>query len=148
MADNQTDEQNQTAEIAELKDKYLRALADYQNLQKQTEVWKNDFLSFASENLVKKLLEVLDDLERAQETIQNDGLLLVITKFKKILASEGLDELKLEGENFDPALAEAVGAEEEKTDNVVIKVLQTGYKLGSKVIRPGKVIVSSLGKAS
>lgn len=132
MSSKQTDE---------FKEKYLRALADYQNLEKQTANWKEEFGKYASVNLVKKLLEVLDDLEKAREHINDDGLELVIGKLKKILQEEGLEELELEGKEFDPNLAEVVSTESGGQENVIKKVLQKGYKIKDKVIRVAKVTV-------
>ena len=73
------------AKIAELNDKYLRSLADYQNLEKQTRTWRNDFVKFANQDLILKLLEVLDDLEKAREHLNDDGLKIIIDKLNTIL---------------------------------------------------------------
>ncbi len=133
-------------ELEETKTKYLRALADYQNLEKQTQVWKTDFVVFANEKLIKKLLEVLDDLERAEQELKSEGLTLITAKFKKVLADEGLTELQLEDKEYDPITSEVVSVEPGEEENIIKKVLQKGYMLGEKVIRPAKVIVSSKQK--
>ena len=125
--------------IDEWKEKYLRALADYQNLERQTENWKEEFVQYANVSLIRKLLEVLDDLEKAREHIKDDGLSLTINKLKSVLQSEGLEELELEGEKFDPNVAEVVSTEPGE-ENKIIKVLQKGYRLGIKIIRPAKVV--------
>lgn len=130
--------------IAEINGKYLRALADYQNLVKQTDSWKADFVQYATVPLIVKLLEVFDDLEKAQENLKDDGLALVIDKFKKTLESEGLEVVELEGKEYDPNLAEVISMEPGDKDGIVSKVLQKGYKLRDKVIRPAKVVVSKL----
>ena len=130
--------------MEETKNKYLRALADYQNLQRQTNEWKTEFVAFANEKLIRRLLEVVDDLERAGEQFPNQGLQLIINKFKKILADEGLSLLELEGKDYDPGLAEVIGTEPGKVENKIVIIAQKGYKLGEKVIRPGKVIVSQI----
>ncbi len=126
----------------EYKDKYLRALADYQNLEKQTREWKESFAQFAASDLIRKLLEVLDDLEKAQEHINDEGLALIITKVKGILREEGLEELEIEGHPFDPNLAEVTSTEPAEKPNIIVKVLQKGYKLKDRVVRPAKVTVS------
>ncbi len=125
----------------EFKEKYLRALADYQNLEKQTQGWKEEFARFANIELIRKLLEVLDDLEKAQEHIKDPGLELVISKLKKFLQDEGLEEIEVLGKIFDPTLAEVVSTEPGEENHKVIKVLQKGYKIGDKVIRVAKVVV-------
>lgn len=125
------------------KDKYLRALADYQNLEKQTQSWKEEFGQHATAGLVRKLLEILDDLEKAQEHINDEGLQLVVNKLKNILIEEGLSEIELVGKEYNPAEAEVVSTESGENDNMIVKVTQKGYKLKNKVIRPGKVVVST-----
>lgn len=128
--------------IDEYKSKYLRALADYQNLEKQTQTWKEDFVQYANVGLIRKLLEVLDDLEKAQEHVKDEGLQLVINKLKNILAAEGLEEIKVLGQQYDPNKAEVVSTEKGDKDNVITKVLQKGYTLKDKTVRVAKVIVS------
>lgn len=133
----------QQKKIDELNGKYLRALADYQNLQKQTESWRQEFVQYASSNLVGKLLEILDDLEAAQEHLQDGGLKLIIGKLQNVLRDEGLEELIVEGKPFDPTTAEVISTEPGDQDQVVARVLQKGYRLKDKVVRPAKVIVST-----
>ena len=134
----QTEETNQD----EFKEKYLRALADYQNLERQTAVWKEEFVQYSSVALILKVLEVLDDLEKAQEHIKDEGLQLVINKLKNILLGEGLEELILEGKAYDPSVAEVISTESGQDDNKIIKILQKGYRIKDKIIRPAKVIVN------
>lgn len=128
-------------EIEELTNLWKRALADYQNLQKRQEREKADFVQYASANLILKLLEVLGHLEKAAEHIKDNGLSLIVTEFKRILAEEGLEEVKAEGEIFNPETMEAIeaaaGGEKEK----VAEVLHKGYTLKSKVLLPAKVKV-------
>lgn len=128
----------------DFKEKYLRALADYQNLEKQTQAWKEDFVQFANIGLIKKLLEVLDDLEKALEHIDDEGLRLVVTKLQSILKSEGLEELELIGKEFDPNSAEVISTMPGDKDNIIVEVAQKGYKFKDKVIRPAKVVVSTV----
>ncbi len=140
--EEQVEEVEQVQPSDEFKDKYLRALADYQNLEKQTEVWKKAYSAYATQDLIRKLLEALDDLEKAQEHLKDEGLQLVINKIKNNLKSEGLEELELEGKEFDPNEAEVVNTEAGEKNNVITKVLQKGYRLKDKIIRPAKVVVS------
>jgi len=134
-------------ELADAKNKYLRALADYQNLERQTKTWKEEFSKYASAGLASQLLEILDDLEKAQEHLQDKGLEIVINKLNKVLASEGLEKLELLNEEYSPLTAEVINTEPGDKDNVVIKILQNGYKIGDRVIRPAKVIVSTKSKS-
>lgn len=127
------------------KDKYLRALADYQNLEKQTDQWRKDFSQYAGEGIIKKLLEILDDLEKAQEHLKDEGLQLIINKLKTILVSEGTEELNLEGSEFDPKFAEVISTEPGEKSDIVVKTLQKGYKINDRIIRPARVIVSTHG---
>lgn len=139
MKRDKHDENDQ--KLQELNEKYLRALADYQNLQKQTESWREEFVQYASGSLVKKLLEVLDDLEKAQDHLQDEGLNLIIGKLENILREEGVKELEVLDKEYDPATAEVISTEPGEEDHKVIKVLQKGYILKGKVIRPAKVVV-------
>lgn len=133
-----------TQEDNEFKDKYLRALADYQNLEKQTQVWKDSYSAYATQGIIRNLLEVLDDLEKAQEHIKDEGLQLVINKLKIYLKAEGLLELELLGKEFDPNEAEVVSTKPGEKNNVIVEVLQKGYRLKDKIIRPAKVVVSTV----
>lgn len=129
-------------EKEELNNKYLRALADYQNLEKQTQAWREDFVKFANQNLIIELLEVLDDLEKANEHLNDEGLKIVLDKLRKILENSGLEELDLLNTEYDPNTSEAVGMEAGEQENMVVKINKKGYKLNGKIIRVAKVIVS------
>lgn len=137
MKDKKHDEEKE-----ELTNKYLRALADYQNLEKQTQAWREDFVKFANQNLIIELLEVLDDLEKANEHLNDEGLKIVLDKLRKILENSGLEELDLLNTEYDPNTSEAVGMEAGEQENMVVKINKKGYKLNGKIIRVAKVIVS------
>lgn len=137
------DDKELPQKLAELENKYLRSLADYQNLEKQTQNWKAEFVKHANSNLIRKLLEIIDDLEVAQEHLADEGLKLILEKFKNILRSEGLEELDLEGKEYNPSEAEVVSTEPKEVEHIVVKVLQKGYKLNGAIIRAAKVIVST-----
>lgn len=136
MKDKKHDEEKE-----ELTNKYLRALADYQNLEKQTQAWREDFVKFANQNLIIELLEVLDDLEKANEHLNDEGLKIVLDKLRKILENSGLEELDVLNKEYDAITAEVVNMEAGEQNNVVAKVLQKGYKLNGKIVRVAKVIV-------
>lgn len=129
-----------TTEHKELEEKYLRAMADYQNLEKRVEREKDNFVKFANAVLILKMLPILDNLQRAGEHLKDQGIDLVIKQFKEALSSQGVTEINSRGTTFDPELHEAVDkvvGEEDK----VIDIVESGYKMGEKVIRPAKVTV-------
>lgn len=144
---NDTNEQK----LQEANEKYLRALADYQNLQKQTDSWREDFVQYAASGLIKKILEILDDLEKAQEHLQDEGLKLIIGKLENILREENVSELELVGKEYNPAEAEVLSTQPfdvsqgkpDQKDNIIVEVAQKGYRMKDKVIRPAKVVVST-----
>lgn len=127
-------------QIADLENKWKRALADYANLEKRIEKEKEDFVKFANAQLLDKLLNVLDDLESAEKHLKDKGLTLAGNRFREILKEEGVEEIEVLGRNFDPELMDAV----ETVDgpkNKVVEVVLKGYKLYGKVLRPAKVKV-------
>jgi len=127
--------------IKDLELKWKRALADYQNLQKRYERERTDFIQFANSNLILRLIEVLNHLEKAAESLKDKGLDLVVTEFKRILTEEGLEEIKSQGEKFDPNFMEAVEVVEGKNEEKVAEVVSKGYLLNGKVLLPAKVKV-------
>lgn len=129
------------ARIEDLNNKYLRSLADYQNLEKQTQCWREDFVKFSNSVLINQILEVLDDLEKAQEHLKDEGLQIIVDKLKNILKNNGLAEIKANGEDFNPETMEVVQTEPGEEQHKVAKVLQKGYILNGKALRPAKVSV-------
>jgi molecular chaperone GrpE len=128
--------------VDDLKNKYLRALADYQNLEKQTQVWKEEFVKFSNQNLIIQLLEVLDDLEKAQDHLKDEGLKIAVDKLKTILKNNGLEEIECLGNDFDPSVGEVIEIVPGQEDHKIVKVISKGYKLNGKIIRPAKVTVT------
>jgi molecular chaperone GrpE len=126
----------------ELENKYKRALADYVNLQKRTDEEREKFVKFANEILLRKVLEILDDLEQSQKHIKDDGLNKVIERFRKFLTDNGVEEIESEGKEFDPSLHEAIESVE-GDENKIIKVHRKGYKFFSKPLRIAMVAVGS-----
>lgn len=127
-------------ELVDLENKWKRALADYQNLEKRIEAEKEDFVSWANEKLIDKLLGVLDDLERAEEHLKNRGLSLAIAQLRSVLSAEGVEEIKAKGKEFNAQEMDCVEMDKGEK-NKVIKVITKGYKLNGKVIRPVRVKV-------
>lgn len=126
--------------VEELEDSWKRALADYHNLEKRIAKQQQNFVRLANVSLIDKLLGVLDDLERALEHIKDEGLKMVHTQFWDVLSTEGVEEIKAQGEKFDPETMDCVEMVP-GPKNKVIKVQLKGYSLNSHVIRPAKVEV-------
>lgn len=130
----------------ELELRLKRALADYQNLEKRIDEERRLLSKLSSTLLIEKLLPVLDNIEKAQSHLKDEGLEMVLKQFKDILSQEGVEEITAEGTQFDPNLHEAVETQEGEKENTVVKVLSKGYKIDSTVLRPAKVIVTKSNK--
>lgn len=126
--------------LLETEDKWKRALADYHNLEKRIANEKESFVRFSNAQLWQKILPVVDDLEAAEKHLKDQGLTLTLNKLKEVLKSEEVLEIKAIGEDFNPHLMEAMEMVEGPKDKV-IEVLNKGYLLGEKVLRPAKVKV-------
>lgn len=132
-------------QLADLENKWKRALADYANLEKRIDQEKQAFVKYANASLLDKLLAVLDDLERAEAHLKNKGLALALDQFRSVLKTEGIEEIKVKEQNFDPQTMDCVEMIKGEK-NKVIKVTQKGYLLNNKVLRPAKVMVGKGGK--
>ena len=127
-------------EAVELKNKYLRALADYQNLVKRTELEKQDVRIYATEQFLKKLLPVIDTLEIAQEHVKNEGLALAIKELHAVLQGYGVEKIDVLGKPFDPYIMECIEVVSGEKDQV-INIINFGYRMHDKLLRPSKVQV-------
>lgn len=132
-------------------EKYVRLMAEFQNYKKRVAKEKNDIREYATEKLVTELLPVLDNFERALAASAEDdpagyakGMELIFTQMVTELQKSGLAEVEAEGQDFDPTKHNAVMTEEneELESGKVSKVLQKGYALNDKVIRPSMVAVT------
>ncbi len=142
------------AEEKEKAERYLanwqRAQADFINYKRRSEQEREDFNKFANATLMLSLLPVLDDLERALDSIPPrlakltwvDGIRLIERKLRTSLEAQGLTPIKALGEPFDPNFHEAVRQDKGK-EGIVIEELQKGYKLYDRVIRPTMVVVGN-----
>ena len=137
---------------AELNDRFIRLYAEFENFRRRSNKERLDVISSANAGLLKDLLPVLDDFERAiinndQVTdieIVKEGFALIQNKFKSILDSKGLKEMNAKGEPFDSELHEAIAnipVSEEEQKGKVIDDIEKGYYLNDKVIRFAKVVV-------
>lgn len=129
--------------------RYMRLMADFQNYKKRVEKEKKDLYSYANEKLVTEQLVVLDNFERAlgQDTADEsfkEGMELIFKQLKDVLEKAGLAEIPALGEDFDPNFHNAVMTEEteEYESGKVSGVMQKGYTLNGKVIRPSMVKVA------
>ena len=138
------------AEIETLKNDYLRKQAEFQNFTKRKEKEVEELKKFSSEKIITQFLGSLDNLERAIESSLESkdfdsllkGIEMIVRNLKDIMSAEGVEEIKAEGA-FDPVYHHAVGVEasEDKKEDEIVKVLQKGYMMKGKVIRPAMVIV-------
>jgi molecular chaperone GrpE len=138
-------------ELTEAKDKYLRLYSEFENFRRRTAREKMDMIQTANEELIKSLLPVVDDFERAEkafhgtESKELEGFLLIYTKFRKTLEQAGVKTMDLQaGADFDADVHEAitqVPAPEENLKGKVVDVVEKGFLLNEKVIRYAKVVV-------
>jgi len=141
------------ADLADAKDKYLRLYADFENFRRRTAKEKVEMIQTASEGVLKDLIVILDDFERASKNFPTEpamqsvkeGYELIYHKFKKTLESKGLKDMEVkQGDAFDTEKHEAITqftAPSEELKGKVIDVAEKGYVLGEKVVRFAKVVV-------
>jgi molecular chaperone GrpE len=145
--------QNLQQEITKFKELYLRKLADFDNYRKRQEREMVEFRRYSNAELMRDCLPVLDNLERALAVPGGDnsglrqGVDLVLRQFKDILGRYGLSEVDPADQPFDPALHEAIQKYEDPAVEhpTVVQVLQKGYKLGERLVRPALVVVAVPG---
>jgi molecular chaperone GrpE len=141
-------------EIAELKDKYIRLYADFENFRRRTAKEKLEMISGASADMVKVILPIVDDFERAKVSFESsseidalkEGVDLIYTKLFKTLEAKGLKPMESKGAAFDAELHESIAQFPAPSDDLkgkVIDEIEKGYYLNDKVIRYAKVIVGA-----
>ena len=137
---------------AELNDKFLRLYSEFDNYRKRTNKEKVELISTANAGVLKDLIPVLDDFERAianNETVEDaaalkEGFQLIFTKFKTTLENKGLKAMDAKGQSFDSELHEAIAnvpAPTEELKGKIVDDVEKGYYLNEKVIRYAKVVV-------
>lgn len=143
-------EEAPSAEEEALNTKYLRLMADFQNYKRRTEKEKNDIYAFANEKIVSELLNVIDNFERALDAGDSgdsfvEGMNLIFKQLQGVLEKAGVVEIEALGQDFDPNFHHAVLTEDsaEYESGKVTGVLQKGYLLNNKVIRPSMVKVAN-----
>ena len=141
----------QKALLQESEEHYKRLQADFMNFRRRNEKEREDLSSVILQGLIKDLLPIIDNFERALAVEEakgsplHDGISMVYNQLITSLQKNGLEEIKAEGEEFDPNFHEAVmqTPTSEHPENTVISVLQKGYKIGDKVLRPALVNVAA-----
>ena len=137
--------------VEELTEALQRERADFANYRRRNEADRSDYARFAKSELITKLLEVLDNFDRALDTVPAqlrtepwvEGIWLVERKLRDILASEGLEEVDSVGQPFDPRIHEAIGhVDSSAPEGTVVDEVRKAYKLHDKIIRPALVTVA------
>jgi molecular chaperone GrpE len=156
-ADALGDEGDLRAELEEVRERWTRAVADYQNLRRRSAEERVELRMQLLAGLVGGYLGVLDDLDRALDSIHQhkelaghpwvDGVRLVRQKFAALIEGSGVTEIAAEGEPFDPLRHEAV-AYQTGPEGRVVAVVQPGFEAGSQVVRPARVVVGNGPSAS
>ncbi len=137
------------AEKAELNDMLLRRQADFENYRKRVERDRSEFIQFAAADLVREMLPVLDDFERALKIETADpeyakGVEMIYQRLLGILKKAGLEAIETEGKRFDPNLHEALDRleTEEAEDQSILQEYQKGYNFKGRLLRPSRVKVA------
>ena len=140
-------------DLAEQKDKFIRLYSEFENFRRRTAKEKLDLIQSANEQLIKTLLPVIDDFDRAEKSFRDkndkelEGFFLIHSKFKKVLEQSGVKIMDVKaGSDFNADLHEAITqipAPDETLKGKVVDVIEPGYVLNDKVIRFAKVVVGS-----
>lgn len=151
VVENDTNMDETTAKLAEMQDKYLRLAAEFDNYRKRTLKEKYELIKTAGEDVIKDILPIIDDFDRALDAIKKsgnvealaEGVNLIYEKLTGSLKTKGLTEIEAIGKEFDPEIYEAVAKcpAPEEMKGKILDVVQKGYKLNEKVIRFPKVVV-------
>lgn len=142
-------------ELENTKNKWLRALADFDNYKKRSAIEREQFVQFANETLISEILPVIDGFGRAMEAANKiksgeemiKGLALIKKQLEDVFRKNGVEEIAALGKPYDANLHEAILQKEHKgPEGVIIEEMQKGYTLHGRVIRPSMVIVSKKGE--
>ncbi len=156
---NSSGETEETGKLNEdyekLNNQYIRLAADFENYRKRQEAERESLLRFGTESALTRMIEVLDNFERAEKALENiedcqqykDSFELLHKQVLETLTRLGMEPIEAEGKEFDPNFHDAVmqTPTQEYPENTVISELQKGYKLGDKVLRPSLVNVAAAG---
>ncbi len=144
--------QEKDTEIAELKDKYLRVLADSDNARKRIRQQSEESVRIQKEALLREVLPIIDNLERAVDAARGcgngksivEGVELVLRSMHELLRNQGVTQMSALGQTFDPSRHEAVGHIESSAHqpNTVVEEFNRGYQIGERTLRPARVTVA------
>ncbi|MFZ9262315.1 MAG: nucleotide exchange factor GrpE [Chitinophagaceae bacterium] len=143
---------NLKKELDEQKEKFIRLYADFDNFKRRNAKERVELIQTAGREVIQAMLEVLDDCERAEKQMNHsddlnqirEGISLVFNKFRNVLQSKGLKEMKSIGEEFNPDFHEAITeipVPDEKMKGKIVDEVEKGYTLNDKIIRFSKVVV-------
>lgn len=149
-SDHDRQVQEMGEKLAEMNDKYVRLYSEYENYRKRTNTEKADLIINGSKDMIKAVLPVVDDMERALTAMADsdaskEGVQLIYNKLMNILSQKGLKPIEAKGTKFDENLHEAVTqfpATDESQKGLVVDVVEKGYFLNDKVLRFAKVVVA------
>lgn len=150
VADNQESNNDLQQQLDDMKDKYMRMFAEFDNYKKRSIREKLDFMKSAAQDTLSALLPVLDDFDRAKkfaegkENAWDTGVDLVYQKLYTVVKGKGLEPMDSTGQVFDPELHEAITeipAPTEELKGKVVDTIEKGYRLNDKIIRHAKVVV-------
>ncbi|MFX0084570.1 MAG: nucleotide exchange factor GrpE [Candidatus Hodarchaeota archaeon] len=142
------------AQYNKIYSRYLRALADYENLEKRTKSEKQRIIKQANENLLLKLIDLADTFEKAEKNLSSnemttlnsvvDGFKAIHKQFRTILKNEGIKRIKAQGKKFDPNFHEVVFVKFDSNieEETILEEIQSGFLLNSELLRPTKVVVA------
>lgn len=146
------------SELEEYKKAYAIKMADFQNFARRKEKELQDFKEYAAKDIILKVLENLDNLERAQLATNDnnniealiEGLNMSVNNFKEMLKHEGVEEIEAQDKIYDATEHHAITtiSDKEKENNTVVFVSQKGYKLKGRVIRPSMVVINKIEEES
>ncbi|MGB9608191.1 MAG: nucleotide exchange factor GrpE [bacterium] len=136
-------------ELEEYKNALIQLRADFENYKKRTARHFEEIGEFAKSELLKKILPIVDDFERALSFENNpyaEGMRMIYRQLVEFLQKEGVEKMETVGKEFDPNLHEAVGwVESEDKEGIVVEEVQTGYTYRGKLLRPARVKVARKG---
>lgn len=149
---SEVEELTQKLEAAE--SKYKRALADYQNLEKRVADGRHEMAAWAGAEVIKRILPVMDHFDKALSGVSEEeaksgwfkGVKMSVLQLQQVMQSEGLEQIETDGQ-FDPTLHEAVDTKEGK-DGQILEVVEKGWKLNGKIVKPARVVVGKKGEKS
>lgn len=134
------DEKSNQDHIHQLEQNYKRALADYQNLQKRLPQDVQRRVTFEKKQIFANVLHILDNLERAQQHLNDPGIKITIDNFITYLKSQGVEEIATDSLPFDPQTMECIEKGPDESE-IVTQTLSKGYRLEETVLRPAQVVV-------